>query len=597
MGEKFKTRIATALLASAFFSFTLLFFDPSTIYFTNALEFFSSYSEISYIFITVTLSCTILLTISISLLKNTAYKKGISLIVTLSLLLWLQVNILRWDYGIFDGSDIDWQKKILLGLIDSSIWIGFIILAFFKSSLIFKVAKKLCLAFILIQSISLISTFIHAPKVEGRALLKIDGSSRFIFSSKKNIIILILDTFQTDIFQEIIIDDPQQKIIFKDFTYFRNALGGFPTTMGSIPLILTGSYYQNSEPYYKFIKKVYTSNSLPKVLKENGYRVHLFTPGNTIYLREDIASNFIRKKNFAKKVIKDILFIYDIALFRTLPHFFKKYIWNNQSWFLKNFYWKNLQLKPSKKKRLKKKFKKGILYRTDFRFYSLMKIRTTIKKSIPTFKLYHLKGLHPPLKLNNKCEFTKQNFNRQNYKNQAICVISQVKEFLDILKEKGIYDSSMIFIIGDHGPGNWGLTNINTKLTKHYNFKTSQSETLNKIKSGALPLFLVKPFKSRKQSKIKISDAPVSLADIPKTILSELGINKKIPGVSIFSLKETDNRSRRYLYHSGFRTSNVGYFNNLTEYIVTGFSWIDKSWSKPLRIFTPGGVKKIKPDI
>lgn len=590
LSYQFMNKISTSLFVSAFFSLTLLFFGPSAIYFTNVFEFFSSYSEISYLLIITTLICTVLLTIILSFLKKTIYKKAISILVTLSFLLWLQGNILKWDYGVFDGSDIDWQKNIFLGLIDVSIWIGFFILAIIKSSFIFKFSKKLCFAFLLIQSLSLIITFIDAPKVEGRKFIKIEQSSRFEFSSKKNIILIILDTFQTDVFQELLLEDPQQKKIFKDFTYFRNALGGFPTTKASVPLILTGSYYENLEPYYEFIKKVYTSNSLPKVLKENGYGVHLFPlPGN-VYFREDIANNFVRKKSLDKKVLIDTAFIYDIVLFRYLPHFFKKYIWNDQSWLLKDISINNLQIKSSKKERLREilKKRKKLNRRTDQLFFSLMKTRINMNSSLPTFKFYHLMGLHPPLKLNRNCEFKKQGFTRENYKNQAICLLSSINGFLNTLKETGIYNNSMIVIIGDHGPGNWGLENINIKLTKYNNIKTAQSESLLKIKSGALPLFLVKQFKSSERSEINISDAPVSLSDIPKTILSELQIQNKFSGVSVFSLKETDVRRRRYLYHSKFRTSKIGYLDKMTEYFVTGFSWIDQSWSKPNKTFAPG---------
>jgi hypothetical protein len=589
---QFMAKILTSLLASAFFSFTLLFFGPSTIYFTNVFEFFSSYSEISYLLIIITFISTFLSTIILSFLKKKNYQKAISLLIVFSILLYLQGNILIWDYGVFDGSDINWQKKIFLGIIDSSIWIGFIIIAIIKSSFIFKVARKLCLAFLLIQSLSLIITYSNASQVEGRKFIDIENNSKFEFSEKKNIILLVLDTFQTDVFQELLLEDPKQKKIFKDFTYFRNALSGFPTTKASVPLMLTGLYYQNKEPYLDFIKKAYTSNSLPKVLKENGYKVHLFPVIGTVYLREDIANNFVRKKSFYDKAIniKDTVFIYDIVLFRFLPHFFKKYIWNDQTWFLRNIFDQKAQQKSAEENRLKKRLKrKKQKYRaTDVQFFSSIKDNIIVNNTNPVFKFYHLKGLHPPVRLNCKCELiTGLKYNRQNYKNQAICVLSSIEEFLKTLKAKGVYNNSMIFIVSDHGPGNWGLRNVKTELTKFTNLKTDQNKSLLKIKSGALPLFLVKPFKFVRESKIKISDAPVSLSDISKSILSELQIQNKVPGVSVFDLKETDVRNRRFLYHSKFRTSKSGYFNKMTEYNVTGFSWIDQSWSKPIKIYTP----------
>lgn len=515
------------------------------------------------------------------------------MLLAISFLLWLQGNIIKWNYGAFTGIEINFQKNFIFGIIDSCIWIFFIVFALLKFSFFFKRAKKISLAFIIIQVVSLIIAAIQAPMIEGKRNLGVDQRTRFKFSKEKNIIILVVDTFQTDIFQEILTEDSEQKVVFKDFTYFRNSLGGYPTTVASIPLILTGIFYENSEPFYSYMKRVYTTKSIPKVLMENGYRVHLFTFANVIFKRKDIASNFIKKKAFNEKIIYDSLYIYDISLFRQLPHFLKKFIWNNQAWFLKRIFAKMPQIKYLMKKRRKKGVKKNPGILTDLLFFKLMKTKTIVDKSSPTFKFYHLKGLHPPLWLSDRCEIEKLAFNRKNYKNQAKCFLAKIKGFLDILKSKGIYYNSMIFIIGDHGPGNWGLTEINVKASGYSTTNKNRDETLNRVKSGALPLFLVKPFKVENQGELRISDAPVSLADIPKTIFSELGINLNIPGISIFSLKDSDKRRRRYLYYAGFpKWGRSGYLHRITEYHVTGFSWLDESWSQPIKVFIREDVKQ-----
>src|SRR6185436_19727519 len=72
-----------------------------------------------------------------------------------------------------------------------------------------------------------------------------DDSARFAFSPTRNVVILVLDTFQTDLFQELLDDDAGLAAKFEGFTYFRNAVGGFPSTAASVPLILTGQYYEN----------------------------------------------------------------------------------------------------------------------------------------------------------------------------------------------------------------------------------------------------------------------------------------------------------------------------------------------------------------
>ena len=112
------------------------------------------------------------------------------------------------------------------------------------------------------------------------------------------------------------------------------------------------------------------------------------------------------------------------------------------------------------------------------------------------------------------------------------------------------------------------------------------------VKGGALPLVLVKPFGAT--GGLRISDAPVSLADIAKTILSELELDADVPGVSIFDIAESDARGRRFFDHSwdaGDKQRYEPYLPPLKEYIVTGFSWLDASWQPTHRVFTSEGVK------
>jgi hypothetical protein len=58
---------------------------------------------------------------------------------------------------------------------------------------------------------------------------------------------------------------------------------------------------------------------------------------------------------------------------------------------------------------------------------------------------------------------------------------------------------------------------------------------------------VVKPFGARGEPKI--SDAPVSSADIPKTIAAAQGLDADMPGVSIFNIDESADRERRFLHH------------------------------------------------
>jgi hypothetical protein len=138
----------------------------------------------------------------------------------------------------------------------------------------------------------------------------------------------------------------------------------------------------------------------------------------------------------------------------------------------------------------------------------------------------------------------------------------------------------MILIIGDHGA--WGdVFLIEDKLCDASQPNSDCAPTLN---HRALPLVLIKPFGSNGQ--MQISYAPVTLGDIPQTVFSQLGLKTNTPGISMFALKESDNRVRRYLFYNWDKEDiKLSYMPEMTEYTVSGFSWLEKSWHATGRKF------------
>jgi len=247
--DALREKIVTSLCVSAFLAFTLLFFGPTHLYFTNILECSSSAWEVTPLFFVLSLCCTLLLTILLALLRTPIYQRAISFFLFLSFLLWLQGNLLVWDYGLLDGRSIDWDANRVYGLVDNAIWIALLILAVAAAGHTWRIARRASVVFLVVQLFSTAVVAIQTPDAfhPHKELIE-DKESIFEFSAEKNVMILVLDTFQGDIFQEIIKENPEYKDLFDGFTYYRNALGGFPTTYGSVALILTGRYYENSVP-------------------------------------------------------------------------------------------------------------------------------------------------------------------------------------------------------------------------------------------------------------------------------------------------------------------------------------------------------------
>jgi hypothetical protein len=214
--------------------------------------------------------------------------------------------------------------------------------------------------------------------------------------------------------------------------------------------------------------------------------------------------------------------------------------------------------------------------------------RMTTRGGRGVFKLYHLAGLHVPVKM--KRDFTTGMFdyNRANFSEQAEAYAKIMGAFLDELKRHDLYDNSMIVILGDHGSGrtrelytNPGSTRRTIELDR-----TASEGDFQRDKARGIPLLLVKRFGEK--GEIKTSRVPASTIDVPATVLAELKIarppvyalagRKDFYGVSLFDLQENQPRVR---YYGALRwaAEKSDFVNPITLYRIQGFSWSDDSWS------------------
>ena len=168
-------------------------------------------------------------------------------------------------------------------------------------------------------------------------------------------------------------------------------------------------------------------------------------------------------------------------------------------------------------------------------------------------------------------------------KEVATGVVGLVKIMFDQLKDLGVFQESLIVVAADHGM--WtSISKVripdDLALNDENSVPTSRSQ-LPERKGTALPLVLVK--RPGSSGPLLANDAPVALADIPRTIVSELGYaGEAFPGQSVFEVAVDSPRERK-VFFSTFRQNpaySEPYRSTMTEFLVSGFSWLDSSWKK-----------------
>jgi len=557
---KVQDKTISAIAVSAFFVLTALVFAPGHLFLTNAGEFNATYLELLRRSLLFALPVFIVLAVALTFLteQHGVHEKVIALVLMVSFLLWLQGNYLVWNYGVLTGSEIEFSTLFLI--LDSLIWITLVSLALLKSASIYRHARFVSGVFVLVQLVAIFVLAHDQPDLSDLKRYTLDSSNRFTFSQDRNVIVLVLDTVQSDVFEKIVNEDASYRNMFGGFTYYRDALGGFATTKGAVPNILTGQYYDNSIPYTEFIKSAYlSSTSLPKGLLEAGYEVHYFGSSQPIYLDEGVATNLMRRRWIDASTLRSI---YDVTLFRYAPDVLKRYIYRDGRWLLSATVSRGQSGVESDDSpgtspgELETQFDPEARMLSDVAFVRDMMTRSTAVEGISIFKYYHLTGAHPPYLLNERLEYGKMT-GLDGYESAVKASLQIANHFLNQLKKLNVYDNSMIFIVGDHG-------RTSTVLRQE----------------EANPLFLVK--RPGDHDAMVISDAPVCLSDIPATVFAELDIHGDYTGMDILDVKESDSRERRYFYYNwftlGFSQWQVDSLPPIDQYVVRGPVLSSDSW-------------------
>jgi len=177
---------------------------------------------------------------------------------------------------------------------------------------------------------------------------------------------------------------------------------------------------------------------------------------------------------------------------------------------------------------------------------------------------------HRPTVGNERCEF--DGFHRTtkaNVINQSRCGLLGVVAVLRRMRELGIYQQSLIVLMGDHGA--W--VPVDTLMNEQDNRTGVQPIWV----AMATPVLAVKP--PGVMGKLRVSGAPTSVVDVPATISDLLGLNTQFDGVSVFSISNEAQRMRSHLgYEYGTNPEAEDYLFPIQEYLVYGNTLDASAW-------------------
>lgn len=360
-------------------------------------------------------------------------------------------------------------------------------------------------------------------------LLKEDIQRLLTFSSQRNILIVLMDQFQGDVFAELLEEDRALFQGFDGFSYFPNITGVAPQTHLAMPAIYSARLYQGGS-----IRELYADSYRDSVFldaQRAGYSTALYGHHALGCPAPTCVDQPLLLKGLAESILASYLGLMDYGLMRISPTSLHPSIFRRGVGMLK-------QLTPSH-------------YTVDsLRGLEIFAARARVGEVPPTFKFLHLLNTHPPININEGCRLDeKRRQTRENYKIQARCGIKVFLDVLGFLERSSLYDRSLVMLLSDHGA---------TLTAPSRPYALDGAVKLQGGRVGQfLPLLLVKPPGSR--GLLKISQAPASLIDVRATICEAAEIcDPPTVGVSVLSLAEGVTRERTFIDYRLFWRDLLG---------------------------------------
>lgn len=526
-GKHKRNRFFAGIMLSVVASFMLCFYAPLELFSNNLGEFvFDATMIVPVVFKTflVCLFASVFALFVLYLINDKLYNLAMFIYFVAFLATYIQGNFMAKDIPVVDGTPVDWSAFRSQNIKTVILWIILALVAFFvyklaKTDGYYTFVRVVCVIVFAMLAISLtVVYFVKGANKKKENNLFVNEEQMLNMSEDKNFVILVLDCVDARVMSKMMNDRPDYIELFDDFTYYTNTMSTYPYTSQSIPYIMTGQWYENGEPYEEYYVNALNNSPLFHELEARDYSIGIY---ETEIPRAENTERFenifytgdssVEEVQFAKLLLRTTGFKY-------LPYGVKKYCeYDNDDFKNVRHFDTNVQAFSD----------------VDLDFYNFLKSGSVTTKQQRAFKFIHIQGAHSPYRYNEAVEMIED----ATYETNVQACMTITRKYLDMLKESGVYDNSVILIMSDHG------------------YEGGKAQGVDRQN----PILFIKGVDEH--HPLQYSDAPISYADLQDGYVKLLDDCKSD---EVFPYKDGDVRERRYLLYA-LNNKAVMY-----EYIQTG---------------------------
>ena len=571
-------RFVLALVMALFASITLQVMAPYELLAGNASVLKFGLGELWVPLMFIALATSVVLALIVAALPKTPFTVVITLLFSFALGCYLQALVLNGALPTTDGRPAHWDEYQMTAIISTVVWIALFAIPLVGQKLNRRIATAaitvVAVGLIVVQGIaagSLVATHSQDPATEDyvpASYYTQTEDGMFDLSPKKNVIVFVLDAFDTYDMEQLLEQYPALAEDFGDFTWFRNSVGAMsPTRYGAV-FLWTGQYPSQDEPFEQYITSRFTNSPFLSDLEAADYSIGLYTdPMGDYALSDEQRIDLIYNKTRNIKAVpasekpslatpRMYATLMQCAAYRDFPGPIKQFFLfetNDINLAMLDAYGDDADgSRP--------------YVIDDAQWYErLQKHGITLNDTEceGAYRLIHLMGAHYPYKLN--ADGTASG-GRTDLKTQTRGSLEMVMGYLDEMKRQGVYDDAEIIITADHGTW-WELE------PGYLPWNTS-------------PLMLVKPA-GASGDELTVSQNSITAYDVLPTVIDYATGDASEYGPTLFEQTDPD-RDRRFFYT--FTKNNVDL--EIVEFSIVGDVLDGDNWTRTGWVIDPSNTPR-----
>ena len=572
VGEKlrWRARLGYGIVAAGYLSYTVLAVAPFELVAANADSLVVDAGSVWMWMVLLAAVVAAVLGFVLSALRGRAFMVGFAVVLAVGVCCYLQALLMNQGLPAADGSTVQWRDFAPIAAGTGAVWLAVIaasvVFSRFRPRLWRVGGVVVACALMVVQGAGVASLAISSGAFSSDEAFEVECTEEGLFelSPKGNVVVFVLDTYDTRFLDSVRQADPKALAPFEDFTWFRNATGSMIPTRYAVPSLLTGQTPATCGSFDEFLRNAYGDSGFLREIRDAGFSVGLYSDSLGLDSLDPDTRRGVSELTMnvapAEKSV-DALGAMGIlarcALYRDMPWVLKPWFW---------YYTDELNAGMVDKAAIDDD---GELYLIDDAAYAdkLRERGLSLDDSSESgaFRFIHLLGAHEPYTLDERGRKAKGG--KSTFERQLCGSLRIVGDYLERMKQLGVYDSSTVVVTADHGE--WYLT--------------------DQIDGPTSPIVMVKPAKdissdnaasaapdggkAAPRAPLVVSEAPVSHFDLQATILEAIGCDVSGYGETVFDQTDPDRRRLYYMTASDGKQDRA-----IKEFEISGDALDFSSW-------------------